>query len=69
MGVGPATVSRAEQWCAVARGLQAGVEGPFPPFAINNALESMCGHDLEWSPSPRQAHDDRPSIPKGRRLS
>ena len=23
MGVGPATVSRAEQWCAVARGLQA----------------------------------------------
>ena len=36
-----------------------GVEGPHlsPLFAINNALESMtmCGHDLEWSPSPRQA--------------
>ena len=29
------------------------------------------GHDLGWSPSPRQAHDDRPSIPRkeGRRLS
>ena len=48
-----------------------GGRGTFPPFAINNALESMCGHDLEWSPSPRQAHDDRPSIPRqeGRRLS
>ena len=23
-------------------------------------------HDLEWSPSPRQAHDDRPSIPRTR---
>ena len=54
--------------CCRAR-VAGGGRGTFPPFAINNALESMCGHDLEWSPSPRQAHDDRPSIPKGRRLS
>ena len=41
MGVGPATASRAEQWCAVARGLQAGVEGPFPPLQLT-MLWNLC---------------------------
>ena len=40
-GVGPATASRAEQWCAVARGLQAGVEGPFPPLQLT-MLWNLC---------------------------
>ena len=41
MGVGPATASRAEQWCAVARVLQAGVEGPFPPLQLT-MLWNLC---------------------------
>ena len=42
---------------------------PFPPLLLT--CFGINGHDLEWSPSPRQAHDDRPSIPRkeGRRLS
>ena len=41
MGVGPATASRAEQWSAVARVLQAGVEGPFPPLQLT-MLWNLC---------------------------
>ena len=40
-GVGPATASRAEQWSAVARVLQAGVEGPFPPLQLT-MLWNLC---------------------------
>ena len=66
-----ATVSLAEQWCAVSReGCRREGRGYlFPPLLLT--CFGINGHDLEWSPSPRQAHDDRPSIPRkeGRRLS
>ena len=58
MGVGSA--SRAEQWWCCRARVAGGGRGTFPPFAINNALESICGHDLEWSPSPRQARLPEP---------